>query len=91
MIQREANSVNGQSEVTRVFRESVRRQPVIGLIKEPLNNSESPLRALRVADARRDLPQMAVALCKSRNAADAALRARPPGLSERSTLVVVAP
>ena len=57
-------------------------------VKEPLINSESPLRDLRAVAARRGPQPMAVALGKGRNAADAALRARPSGPSERSTLGV---
>ncbi|WP_444936249.1 hypothetical protein ACJJIW_20840 [Microbulbifer sp. JMSA004] len=56
--------------------------------REPLNNSVMPLRVLKAADVRRGSPRMAVALCKSCNAAAVAFKARPSGLAERFTLRV---
>ncbi|WP_444927060.1 hypothetical protein ACJJI4_03450 [Microbulbifer sp. TRSA002] len=42
--------------------------------REPLSNYVIPLGVLKVADVRRSSPRMALALCKSCNAADAAFK-----------------
>ena len=58
-------------------------------VREPANKSTVSQRDLKCVDTRRFSPLMAVALSKRSNAVDAYCRARPSGLTVKSSLCVV--
>ncbi|WP_444913851.1 hypothetical protein [Microbulbifer sp. TRSA007] len=56
--------------------------------REPLDTSAIPLQLLKAAEVKHSSTLIALALCKSCNAADVAFKARPTGVAEQFTLYV---